>query len=58
MVVINNDNINAIIINENLIKSINIDNVLTYRQSLDNLKFYILDGLKMSQIEDILLGSK
>lgn len=56
MIYINNDNINAIFINGNFV-NINSD-VFTYKQTLDNLKFYILDNIELSQLDNIILGNK
>lgn len=52
-----NDNINAIFINENFIKDINFNDVIVYKQSVDNLKLYTLDNFELLKFDDIVLGN-
>lgn len=55
--IINNSNVNCIILNDNPINSVYLDGKITYRQSIENLKFLFLDNFSLSQLDNMIIGS-
>lgn len=51
-----NESVNAIIIDNEFIKEVDLGNSSVYKQTLSGLKLKFLDGFKLSQLDSILIG--
>lgn len=56
MIINNDQSINAIIINNDLVKKVYIGSNEVYNQNLSDLKLLFLDGFTLEKVNDVPLG--